>query len=89
MDVTDQEKNPETDKNSRTMKILITPFHMAPSCLALDSYLPNTNSDHSMMLGSKVWEETERTKKHLIVSSSHHFPAEKWLLDPYCLKQNE
>lgn len=35
---------------------------MAPSCLALDSYLPNTNSDHSMMLGSKVQEERENKK---------------------------
>lgn len=49
-------ENHATAKNSRAMKILTAPFHMAPSCLALNSYLVNTDRGHSMV-GSKVWEE--------------------------------
>lgn len=49
----------------RTMRILLTPFHVAPSCLALNSYLQNTDSDHSMILGSKVWEQREREERSI------------------------
>lgn len=55
---------------------MITPFHMAPSCLALNGYLLNTDSDYSMMLGNKVWEERERKKVFNSYSSSCHSPTE-------------
>lgn len=45
-----------------TMRMLITPFHMVPSYLALNSYLQNTDSEHSMILVSKVWEQGEKKK---------------------------
>lgn len=44
----------------RIMRMLIIPFHMAPSYLALNSYLQNTDSDHSMTLGSQVRERRRK-----------------------------
>lgn len=71
----------------RTMRILITPFHVAPSCLALNSYLQNTDSDHSMTLGSKVWEQRKRRKTYLaVIVDFVTLLLKKWLLAFYCLK---
>lgn len=70
----------------KTMRILITPFHMTPSSLASNNYLPNTDSDHSMMLATEVWKE--RDKKYLtVIVHLCHSCTEIQLLASYCLKQ--